>query len=170
MLVHAHQEDVCVVRALCVWRCIQTQPWGIGSLESCHFYLFLSPVCNCRHPNMLYIQIYNFLSSSPFLPQRFHWCRCARPPARLTFGSVSGSLRILFEGNATFMSLKINTTSDIFEGCFMCWNVYIFSKHVIVLVFEQRVLETFSRCSWRNQALLKWQALLYASIFCCCPS
>lgn len=75
--VQVSQEDVCVVRVLCVWRCIQTGPWGFEPLESCHFYLFqlsLSAVCNCRLPIMLFTQkdfFFNHLHP-PFPSQRFH--------------------------------------------------------------------------------------------------
>lgn len=65
--VQVSEEDVCVVRVLCVWRCIQTGLWGFEPLESCHFYLFqlfLSAVCNCGLPIMLFTQKNFFLSST----------------------------------------------------------------------------------------------------------
>lgn len=69
--VQVSQEDVGVVRVLCVWKFIQTTLWGFEPLESCHFYLFqlfLSAVCNCRLPIMLFTQEDFFLSSSPSFP------------------------------------------------------------------------------------------------------
>ncbi len=77
MLVRVSQEDVCFVRVLCVWRCIQTDLWGIELLESCHFYLFqlpLSAVCNCRLPIKLFTQKKDFfyLLHPPFPSRSFH--------------------------------------------------------------------------------------------------
>lgn len=72
--VQVSQEDVGVVRVLCVWKFIQTALWGFKPLESCHFYLFqlfLSAVCNCRLPIMLFTQddFFFLLSSSPSFPE-----------------------------------------------------------------------------------------------------
>lgn len=94
VLVWVSQEDICFVRVLCVWRCIQTDLWGIEPLESCHFYLFqflLSAVRNCRLPIMLFTQkkgFFFYLLHPPFPSRSFHHprpgCRVSHLPFQVS--------------------------------------------------------------------------------------